>query len=49
MTEQRIDKSKLWYWVQHGSLLTKAMALLLLDDELDGEISRIAKEWQCKR
>jgi hypothetical protein len=38
-----MDTDDLWYWVSNGSPLMQALALTLLDRELDGAISELAK------
>ena len=36
-----IDKAKLWHVALHGSVTNAAMALVILDKEMDGKISEL--------
>lgn len=38
-----MNNKELLYWAQHGSPITRALALLLLDEKTGGKITQIAK------
>lgn len=40
---------ELLYWIEEGSLLTKTLALLILDEKTGGEVSRVWKSVKSKK
>ncbi len=43
-----MDSEKLWYVALHGSVISAAMALTILDQQLDGQITELKQKVENK-